>query len=152
MFSSAVGRSLRNLRGTALEGISQISEVGVGGITASGLGGLCATWVRTATKKAVGKSKNGRDSRPKYLGPKKGNGQWVEPGHIIIRQKGKKWHNGNNVGLGKDFTIWALIPGHVVYAREPHDRKWNNRTKTYVHVRPAEGWVPDPKTLSRLVK
>ena len=68
-----------------------------------------------ATKKAGGSSKNGRDSAGRRLGAKKGDGQAVIPGNIIIRQRGTKIRPGKNVGMGKDHTIFALIPGKVEY-------------------------------------
>ena len=64
---------------------------------ASSLGFL--GWHRTATKKAGGTSRNGRDSNPKYLGVKKFGGEYVIPGNIIVRQRGTKFHSGNNVGM-----------------------------------------------------
>ena len=66
-----------------------------------------------ATKKAGGSSKNGRDSAGRRLGIKKYGGEAVIPGNIIARQRGTKWHPGNNVGLGKDHTIFSLINGEV---------------------------------------
>ena len=73
-----------------------------------------------AHKKGVGSSRNGRDSNPKMLGVKRYGGELVRPGTIIVRQRGTKFHPGNNVGLGKDFTIYALIDGTVKF--EPIDR------------------------------
>lgn len=66
---------------------------------------------RTATKKTGGSSRNGRDSNPKYLGLKRGDGEIVKDGHILVRQRGTKWHAGVGVGLGKDHTLHALIQG-----------------------------------------
>jgi len=71
-----------------------------------------------AHKKGVGSTQNGRDSNPKYLGVKKYAGQFVEKGNIIVRQRGTKIHPGNNVGLGNDYTIFALIDGFVKF--EPY--------------------------------
>jgi len=68
-----------------------------------------------ATKKAGGSSRNGRDSAGRRLGVKKGDGQYVIPGNIIVRQRGTKIHPGRNVGLGKDHTIFALIEGRVEF-------------------------------------
>lgn len=68
-----------------------------------------------ATKKAGGSSKNGRDSAGRRLGAKKGDGQDVVPGNIIIRQRGTKIRPGKNVGMGKDHTIFALIQGKVQF-------------------------------------
>jgi large subunit ribosomal protein L27 len=69
--------------------------------------------VRNATKKAGGSTKNGRDSPGKHLGVKKFGGEHVIPGNIIIRQRGKSVHPGENVGLGRDYTLFALVEGFV---------------------------------------
>lgn len=82
-----------------------------------------------AHKKGGGKSKNGRDSQSKRLGVKKYAGEAVSAGSIIIRQRGTRIHPGNNVGLGKDYTIFALINGVVKY--EPYS---NNRRKVSVYA------------------
>jgi len=74
-----------------------------------------------AHKKAGGSSKNGRDSNPKMRGVKRYGGQVVGAGEILVRQVGTKFHPGRNVGLGRDFTLYALIPGVVTFER--HDRK-----------------------------
>ena len=66
-----------------------------------------------AHKKGQGTSKNGRDSNSKRLGVKKFGGESVLAGNIILRQRGTKYHPGANVGLGKDFTLFALTPGKV---------------------------------------
>ena len=68
-----------------------------------------------AHKKGVGSSKNGRDSESKRLGVKKFGGEAVTTGNIIVRQKGTKVHPGNNVGMGKDYTLFALIDGVVKF-------------------------------------
>ncbi|MCA9995836.1 MAG: 50S ribosomal protein L27 [Anaerolineales bacterium] len=68
-----------------------------------------------AHKKGAGSSKNGRDSNSKRLGVKRYGGELVIPGNIIVRQKGTKFHPGNHVGLGKDFTIYSLVEGHVKF-------------------------------------
>jgi large subunit ribosomal protein L27 len=68
-----------------------------------------------ATKKAGGSSKNGRDSAGRRLGAKKGDGQEVLPGNIIVRQRGTRIHPGKNVGIGKDHTLFALIQGRVEF-------------------------------------
>ena len=69
-------------------------------------------------KKGQGTSKNGRDSNSKRLGVKKFGGEAVLAGNIILRQRGTKYHPGNNVGLGKDFTLFALTPGKVEFDKE----------------------------------
>jgi len=76
-----------------------------------------------AHKKAGGSSRNGRDSAGQRMGVKKYAGQQVKAGNILIRQKGTKIHPGNNVGLGKDYTIFASIDGVVTFERMGKDRK-----------------------------
>ncbi len=68
-----------------------------------------------AHKKGVGSSRNGRDSNPKMLGLKAGDGQAVRSGTIIVRQRGTRIHPGTNVGMGKDHTLFALIDGAVKF-------------------------------------
>lgn len=70
-----------------------------------------------ASKKAGGSTKNGRDSQSKRLGVKRFGGEKVKAGTIIIRQRGTKVHPGNNVGMGKDHTIFALVEGQVKFER-----------------------------------
>lgn len=70
-----------------------------------------------AHKKAGGSSRNGRDTIGKRLGVKKFGGERVIPGNILIRQRGTKWHPGDNVGMGKDFTIFALTEGTVKFRK-----------------------------------
>lgn len=76
-----------------------------------------------AHKKGVGSSKNGRDSESKRLGVKRGDGQFVLAGNILVRQRGTKIHPGKNVGKGKDDTLFALIDGNVKFERVGKDRK-----------------------------
>lgn len=76
-----------------------------------------------AHKKAAGSSKNGRDSNAQRRGVKKFGGQTVSAGNIIVRQVGTKIHPGNNVGMGKDFTLFAIIDGVVTFERKGRDRK-----------------------------
>ena len=71
-----------------------------------------------AHKKGQGTSKNGRDSNSKRLGVKKFGGEAVLAGNIILRQRGTKHHPGHNVGLGRDFTLFALTPGKVEFDKE----------------------------------
>ncbi len=68
-----------------------------------------------AHKKGQGSSRNGRDSNPQYLGVKLYGGQAARAGSIIVRQRGTKWHPGFNVGLGRDFTLFALKDGTVLF-------------------------------------
>ena len=83
-----------------------------------------------AHKKGQGSSTNGRDSQPKYLGIKRGDGSFVQAGTIIVRQRGTKYHPGANAGLGRDFTIFALAAGRVRFKTKV-DRK-------YVTIEPQE--------------
>jgi len=85
-----------------------------------------------AHKKAGGSSRNGRDSESKRLGVKKFGGEAVLAGNIIVRQRGTRWYPGNNVGLGKDHTLFALTDGKVAFRDGRQGRK-------YVHV---EGLMP----------
>jgi len=84
-----------------------------------------------ASKKGVGSSRNGRDSRAKRLGVKRGDGQYVLAGNILVRQRGTKIHPGNNVGKGGDDTLFAKVDGVVKFERKGKDRK-------QVSVYPAE--------------
>lgn len=83
----------------------------------SPLGGL--THIRTATKKVSGSRTNKNDSAGRRLGPKAYENQFVQPGEIIMRQRGTKIHPGENVGIGKDHTIFALEPGYVRFYLDP---------------------------------
>ena len=76
-----------------------------------------------ASKKGVGSSRNGRDSAGRRLGVKRGDGQYVLSGNIIIRQRGTLIHAGNNVGRGKDDTLFATVDGVVKFERKGRDRK-----------------------------
>jgi large subunit ribosomal protein L27 len=75
-----------------------------------------------ASKKAAGSTRNGRDSAGKRLGVKRFGGEQVKPGTIIVRQRGTQFHLGNNVKMGRDFTIYSLIPGEVTFERINKDR------------------------------
>ena len=83
-----------------------------------------------AHKKGQGSSRNGRDSPGQHRGIKIFGGELVQPGNILVRQVGTKVHPGRNVGMGRDFTIFAKIEGHVKYQKRMGDR-------TYVHVVPV---------------
>ncbi len=76
-----------------------------------------------AHKKGVGSTKNGRDSESKRLGVKAADGETVTAGSIIVRQRGTAIHPGNNVGLGKDHTLFALIEGKVKFEQKNKDKK-----------------------------
>ena len=90
-----------------------------------------------AHKKAGGSSRNGRDSAGRRLGVKKFGGEVVEPGNIIVRQRGTKFHPGRNVGMGKDHTIFAKIEGAVSFQTKTGGR-------TFVSVDEAEQPSPSP--------
>ena len=77
-----------------------------------------------ATKKAGGSSRNGRDSAGRRLGVKKYGGETVIPGNIIVRQRGTKHHPGNNVGIGKDHTLFALKDGIVEFKKGKNNRSF----------------------------
>ncbi len=82
-----------------------------------------------AHKKAGGSSRNGRDSEGRRLGVKKFGGEKVVAGNIIVRQRGTKFHPGQNVGMGKDHTLFALIEGNVAFKK--------TRQRTTIHVTPV---------------
>lgn len=84
-----------------------------------------------AHKKGMGSTKNGRDSNPKYLGVKAYGGEYVSAGSIIVRQRGTKFHPGQNVGRGGDDTLFAKSDGTVHFKRSRGNRR-------YVHVLPEE--------------
>ena len=76
-----------------------------------------------SSKKGLGSTKNGRDSRAKRLGTKRGDGQFVLAGNILVRQRGTKIHPGVNVGKGGDDTLFAKVSGVVRFEREGRDKK-----------------------------
>ncbi len=82
-----------------------------------------------AHKKGLGSTKNGRDSQAKRLGVKRYEGQVVRAGHILVRQRGTRFKPGRNVGMGRDFTLFALVDGVVEFQDK-------GRLGRYVHVRP----------------
>lgn len=77
-----------------------------------------------AHKKGVGSSRNGRESESKRLGVKIFGGQFAKAGNIIIRQRGTQHHPGENVGMGKDHTLFALIDGNVVFRKRKDERSF----------------------------
>ena len=83
-----------------------------------------------AHKKAGGSSRNGRDSIGKRLGIKKFGGEHVQAGNILVRQRGTKWHPGDNVGIGRDYTIFATAEGKVSFRR-------GYKGRTFVSVDPV---------------
>ncbi|KAG1137350.1 hypothetical protein G6F37_011284 [Rhizopus arrhizus] len=102
--------------------------------------------VRWATKKSGGSSRNGRDSAGRRLGVKIFGGQQVVPGNIIVRQRGTKFHPGENVDIGKDHTLYALQPGYVRFYKDPQQPK--RRLVGIVFVR--EGKLPIPRNYKNL--
>jgi len=86
-----------------------------------------------AHKKAGGSSRNGRDSIGQRRGVKRYGGQFVKSGNILVRQLGTKIHPGNNVGVGKDYTLFAKVDGHVKFEKYTRKRK----VKTRVNIEPA---------------
>jgi large subunit ribosomal protein L27 len=82
-----------------------------------------------AHKKGQGSSRNGRDSNPKYLGVKRSDGQVVKAGNILVRQRGTKIRPGENVGVGRDHTLFALLDGVVKFERDG-----KTRTKASVYA------------------
>jgi large subunit ribosomal protein L27 len=92
-----------------------------------------------AHKKGVGSSRNGRDSKPKMLGVKRYDGELVRAGAIIVRQRGTQFNPGLNVGLGRDYTLFAKADGRVKF-------EWDSRTKKRVSIRPVEAAEPAAAT------
>ena len=84
-----------------------------------------------ASKKGVGSSKNGRESQSKRLGLKKFGSEAVKAGNILVRQRGTVHYPGQNVGMGKDHTLYALVDGTVIYTKKRND-------KSFVSVIPFE--------------
>ena len=85
-----------------------------------------------AHKKGTGSTRNGRDSNSQRLGVKRYGGQVVRAGNILVRQRGTSFHPGNNVGVGSDYTLFALIDGVVTF-----ERKGKNKKKVSVYAVPA---------------
>jgi large subunit ribosomal protein L27 len=77
-----------------------------------------------AHKKSGGSSRNGRDSESKRLGVKKYGGERVLAGNILVRQRGTEYHPGDNVGIGRDHTLFALIEGHVKFTKKRNERRF----------------------------
>jgi len=89
--------------------------------------------LRCASKKQGGSTQNNKDSNPKFLGVKLFGGQRCIPGNIIVRQRGKRFHPGANVGMGKDHTLFSLVEGKVTFSKVHEGRK-NAKGRTFVHV------------------
>ena len=97
-----------------------------------------------AHKKAGGSSRNGRDSESKRLGVKKFGSESVRAGNIIVRQRGTKWHPGDNVGLGKDHTLFALTDGQVAFRDGKACIVANDSFTMDLHPDVGEGAGPQP--------
>jgi len=85
-----------------------------------------------AHKKAGGSTRNGRDSNPKYLGVKRYGGEQVDAGNILVRQRGTRFHAGENVGIGRDHTLFALTDGKVVFKQQ------GKPFRKFVSIEPTE--------------
>jgi len=92
-----------------------------------------------AHKKGVGSTDNGRDSNPKFLGVKLFGGQYAKAGNIIVRQRGTKFHPGSNVGMGKDHTLHALVPGLVEFKKKRLGRTFINIVPDVNYQAPVKG-------------
>ena len=92
-----------------------------------------------AHKKGVGSTDNGRDSNPKFLGVKLFGGQYAKAGNIIVRQRGTKFHPGSNVGMGKDHTLHALVPGVVEFKKKRLGRTFVNIVPDSNYQAPVNG-------------
>ncbi|HZO90332.1 MAG TPA: 50S ribosomal protein L27 [Chthonomonadaceae bacterium] len=95
-----------------------------------------------AHKKGVGSSRNGRDSHAKRLGVKEFGGERVRTGYVLVRQRGTRFHPGKNVGLGKDYTLFALIDGIVKFEGDKKRRR--------ISVYPEPEVVAAPETAEAL--
>jgi len=100
-----------------------------------------------ATKKAGGTSRNGRDSKPKFLGVKKFGGESVIPGNIIVRQRGTKFHPGRHVGMGRDHTIYSLATGQVKFWTETGAQ--GKKPRKYISVVPGEDRSKKRRNIAR---
>lgn len=94
-----------------------------------------------------GSTRNGRDSESKRLGVKRADGQFVPAGNILVRQRGTKIHPGTNVGLGKDYTLFALVDGTVKFERLGKDKK---KVSVYPVVEEKKETKPKAKTKAKV--
>ena len=92
-----------------------------------------------AHKKGVGSTDNGRDSNPKFLGVKLFGGQYAKAGNIIVRQRGTKFHPGINVGMGRDHTLHALVPGTIEFKKKRMGRTFVNVVPDLNYQAPVKG-------------
>jgi large subunit ribosomal protein L27 len=102
-----------------------------------------------ASKKGVSSTRNGRDSNAQYLGIKRYAGQIVKSGEILVRQRGTVFHPGQNVGIGKDDTLFALSAGEVAFGRA-RGRKVVNIVPVVVFAKPAVSFLPASAGRSRI--
>ncbi|TFK55063.1 ribosomal protein L27 [Heliocybe sulcata] len=109
----------------SLLSIWRLASIASSAFSPAGLGS-----VRTATKRAGGSVRNGGGSPGKRLGVKKFSDQYVEPGNIIVRQRGSVFHPGQHVKMGRDHTIYATVPGYVRFYKE----KWMRGERKFVGV------------------
>ena len=126
----------------ALHLISSTSSIALRSVVCQGAPSLVAPIgitlpCRWATKHGGGRSKNGRDSIGKRLGIKKQHGEFVRAGNILVRQRGSSYHAAENVGTGKDYTLFALSDGIVRF------RTHSLRKRKFISIEPAEFSVPD---------
>ncbi|KAL1915856.1 mitochondrial 54S ribosomal protein bL27m [Calcarisporiella thermophila] len=105
------------------------------------------TQIRWATKRAGGSTRNGRDSAGRRLGVKKFENELVQPGNILVRQRGTKFHPGDNVGIGKDHTIYALEEGYVRFYTDPEypKRRYIGVVLDANHSLPWPKDIPKPR-------
>ena len=105
-----------------------------------------------AHKKGVGSSRNGRDSKPKMLGVKRFDGEFINAGTIIVRQRGTRIAPGTNVGVGRDHTLYALQPGYIKF--EPQAKERNKKRVSVYDTHPNRLTVelaepaPEPATVA----
>lgn len=107
-------------------------------ITTNSVKGPVSDFVRGATKKAKGSTKNGRDSIGRRLGPKVVDGEYVSTGNILMRQRGTKALAGVDVAIGRDHTLYALAPGIVRFVRAKRDQGRIKKGKLFLRVDPPE--------------
>lgn len=108
---------------------------------------LLTTFTRCASKKAKGSSKNGRDSAGRRLGAKVHDGEYVQRGSILVRQRGTRMHAGEDVGCGRDHTLYALSDGLAKFVRgPPREGLRRRKTRVFLHV------VPVPQARERSVE
>ncbi|KAI5451621.1 54S ribosomal protein L2 mitochondrial [Naganishia albida] len=124
---SALFRSMLSPIASALSATARPTRYS-GSNSLQSIGSLWQQQVRTATKRGGGSSKNGRSSAGRRLGVKKFTDQYVLPGQIIVRQRGNQFHAGQDVGQGKDHTLYALEPGYV---------KFYSSSSPFPHVVPS---------------